>query len=253
MAATPSTTGSTNPAPEPQSASLSALLLLADGRFPAGGHAHSGGLEPAVAREGLNDIPELEDFLRGRVATAGAVAAAFAAAASATFSASMITQEGDARAARMMELDNEFEARVPSLALRTTSRRLGRQFMRAGRGIWQDLRLNDLASMMPTGPHQPVALGAIAASAGLDPASAAIAAAYEAVAGPATAAVRLLGLDPFQVNAMLVGLGPEIDAIAAMGASYARSPPAGLPSWSSPMLDILAEYHATWEVRLFAS
>ena len=27
----------------------SVLLLLADGRFPAGGHAHSSGLEAAVA------------------------------------------------------------------------------------------------------------------------------------------------------------------------------------------------------------
>jgi len=28
-----------------------ALLMLADGRFPSGGHAHSGGLEAAVVRE----------------------------------------------------------------------------------------------------------------------------------------------------------------------------------------------------------
>ncbi|MFE0381757.1 urease accessory protein UreF, partial [Streptomyces inhibens] len=27
--------------------SRAALLVLADGRFPAGGHAHSGGAEPA--------------------------------------------------------------------------------------------------------------------------------------------------------------------------------------------------------------
>ncbi|MBM0204330.1 urease accessory protein UreF, partial [Micromonospora sp. STR1s_5] len=30
-------------------ATPSLLLLLADGRFPAGAHAHSGGLEAAVA------------------------------------------------------------------------------------------------------------------------------------------------------------------------------------------------------------
>lgn len=31
--------------------SRTALLILADGRFPAGGHAHSGGMEAAVASD----------------------------------------------------------------------------------------------------------------------------------------------------------------------------------------------------------
>ena len=47
----------------------SALLLLADGRFPAGGHAHSGGVEAAVA--GV-ELPELV-LLRGRAAAGGLV------------------------------------------------------------------------------------------------------------------------------------------------------------------------------------
>ena len=61
-----------------------ALLLLADGRLPAGGHAHSGGLEAAVAAGRVHDLATLEAFLRGRLATAGLVAAAFAAAAAAS-------------------------------------------------------------------------------------------------------------------------------------------------------------------------
>lgn len=58
-----------------------ALLLLADGRLPAGGYAHSGGLEPTVHIHGLTDVAGLEGFLEGRAATAGLVAASFAAAA----------------------------------------------------------------------------------------------------------------------------------------------------------------------------
>src|SRR2546430_4448027 len=58
-----------------------ALLLLTDGRFPAGTHAHSGGLEAAVRAGRVTGIEELESFLRGRLATAGPVTAAFAAAA----------------------------------------------------------------------------------------------------------------------------------------------------------------------------
>ncbi len=56
------------------------LLLLADGRFPAGGHAHSGGLEAAVAAGRVTGVADLAGFLRGRLATAGQVSAAFAAA-----------------------------------------------------------------------------------------------------------------------------------------------------------------------------
>lgn len=232
-------------------ASLSALLLLADGRFPAGGHAHSGGLEAAVALEGVRDIPSLEAFLHGRAATAGAVAAAFAAAACSALSTS--TGDTGSGATRVKALDSELDARTPSPTLRTVSRRLGRQLLRAGRAVWPHPRLDELAVMMPRGPHQPVVLGAVAASAGLDAASAAAAAAYEAVTGPATAAVRILGLDPFEVHAVLARLGPELDAIAAAGALHAHSPPADLPAWGAPLLDILAEHHTTWEVRLFAS
>lgn len=222
---------------------LSALLLLADGRFPAGGHAHSGGLEAAAALEGVRDIAGLAAFLRGRAATAGAVAAAFAAAACAAAT----------DAAVLGRLDREFEARLPSPVLRAVSRRLGRQLLRAGRVIWPSPGLDELAAGLPRGPHQPVVLGAVAAAADLDAHAAAMAAVYDAVAGPATAAVRLLGLDPFGVHAALAGLGPELDALAAVGASHAHTAPEDLPAWGTPLLDLLAERHATWEVRLFAS
>ena len=58
-----------------------ALLLLADGRFPAGGHAHSGGVEAACASGGITDVASLRSFVRGRLHTAGLVDAAFAASA----------------------------------------------------------------------------------------------------------------------------------------------------------------------------
>ncbi|NEB86732.1 urease accessory protein UreF, partial [Streptomyces anulatus] len=47
--------------------SRAALLVLADGRFPAGGHAHSGGAEPAVAGGRVRDADSLADFCRGRL------------------------------------------------------------------------------------------------------------------------------------------------------------------------------------------
>jgi urease accessory protein len=233
--------------------SLSTLLLLADGRFPAGGPAHSGGLEAAVALEGVGDVSSLEEFLRGRAATSGAVAAAFAAAACAALTESGFVHVGETGKAVLNQLDWELDARLPSPALRSVSRRLGRQLLRAGRVVWPNSLLDELADAIPGGPHQPVVLGAVAASAGLGAMAAALAAVHESVAGPATAAVRLLGLDPFAVHAALARMGPQLDAIAAEGAACAYMPPAELPAWSAPLLDVMAERHTTWEVRLFAS
>ena len=46
-------------------------MLLADGRLPTGGHAHSSGLEPALAGGLLQS--QVPDFIRGRLETVGLV------------------------------------------------------------------------------------------------------------------------------------------------------------------------------------
>nr|WSX72602.1 urease accessory protein UreF [Streptomyces sp. NBC_00899]WSX81329.1 urease accessory protein UreF [Streptomyces sp. NBC_00899] len=222
---------------------LSALLLLSDGRFPAGGHAHSGGAEAAVADGRIRDAAGLADFCRGRLHTTGLVAAALAAAATAGLDP--------------LVLDDAADARTPSLALRTVSRRLGRQLMRAARATWPGADLDALAAARPRGAHQPVVLGVTARAAGLRPLDAAHAAAYESAAGPATAAVRLLSLDPFHAAAVLARLAPQIDTTARAAAEAAGRAlthgPTALPAASAPLLDIGAEHHAAWPVRLFAS
>ena len=245
-------TRSVSPAPQRRVVS-SALLLLADGRFPGGGHAHSGGLEAAAALEGVRDIAALESFLLGRAATTGRLVAAFAAAACAA-TAPLHPASGANRAlAVLLELDGELDARMPAPSLRVVSRRLGRQLLRAARRIWPHAVLDDLSVAVPAGPHHAVALGAVAAAAGLAEADAAAAAVHDAVAGPAAAAVRLLGLDPYAVQAALARLGPELDFIASEAAGQASRPLADLPACGTPLLDILAEHHTNWEVRLFAS
>ena len=86
---------------------------------------------------------------------------------------------------------------------------------------------------------------------------AAYAAAYETVSGPATATVRLLSLDPFDATAVLARLAPELDQIAAAATDAAQRIPeegiGALPAASAPLLDITAQQHAAWPVRLFAS
>ncbi|GHE42890.1 urease accessory protein UreF [Streptomyces longispororuber] len=224
--------------------SRAALLILADGRFPAGGHAHSGGAEAAVKAGRVTGAPSLEDFCRGRLHTTGLVSAGLAAAAA---------LGADGRAA----LDEAVDAHTRSLALRTAARKLGRQLLRAGRATWPSPELDALARAFPKGAHQPVVLGTTARAAGLGPADAAYCAAYETVSGPATAVVRLLGLDPFEATAVLARLGADLDEVAAAAVRAAhRVPEEGLhalPAASAPLLEIGGEAHAAWPVRLFAS
>jgi urease accessory protein len=221
------------------------LFLLADGRLPSGAHAHSGGLEAAVAAGRVADLDSLAAFLRGRLATAGLVSAAFAAAAC----ANSTMERSDSTVEHIAELDAELDARTPSPAQRRASRQQGRALLRAGRAMW---RLPALPAL-PDGPHQPIALGAVAAAAGLTPADAAGIACYGAVSGPAGAAVRLLGLDPYAVHAALAAMAAECDQTARLATTYAQGPVDDLPAASAPLLDIGAEVHASWEVRLFAS
>ncbi len=211
--------------------SLATLLVLADGRLPAGSHAHSGGLEEAVATGRVHDVASLDGFLRGRLATTGRVTAAFAAV-------------GCARTTAWAELDAGLDARTPSPALRRASRNQGRALLRAARSLWP-VDARDL--------HHPVAVGAVAAAAGLGPREAAVAATHGVLTGPATAGVRLLGLDPFAVHGLLARLAPQVDALAEGAVLRLDDPVDDLPADSAPLLDLGAEHHATWEVRLFAS
>jgi urease accessory protein len=110
-----------------------------------------------------------------------------------------------------------------------------------------------IAALPTDSLHHPVALGVLAAAAGVDPRGAADVAAYGAVAGPATAAVRLLGLDPMGVHSLLADLAAECDATADRACSTMDGPAEDLPAATAPLLDITAEHHATREVRLFAS
>lgn len=237
-------------------ATPSLLLLLADGRFPAGAHAHSGGLEAAVAAGRVTDLASLEAFLAGRLATAGLVGAAFAAAAHRAAVPGTVGAAESAGTATLAttlaQLDVELDARTAAPTLRTVSRRQGRALLRAGRAIWPDAPFGDLPTT-PAGAHQPLVLGLLCGAAGLSRLDTATVAAYGTVTGAASAGVRLLGLDPYQVQALLVGLADACDGTAADAARAADDPPERLPAAAAPLADIHAEIHATWEVRLFAS
>lgn len=213
------------------------LLLLADGRFPGGGHAHSGGLEPAVADGSVHDLATLQRFLEGRLLTTGEVDAWLAAAACA--------------GADPIALDAEADARCPSPALRQASRRLGRGLRRAAAASWPSLRGGAPAE------HQAVVQGLVARAAGLSPADAAHLPGSALLAGAASAIARLLAADTADAMAVVTRLAPLADRVAGEGARRASLPLAEGPAASAPLLELRAEDHARWpaqgKVRLFAS
>ncbi|MGW0894787.1 urease accessory protein UreF [Saccharopolyspora sp. NPDC002578] len=225
-----------------------AVLALADARFPGGGHVHSGGVEEAAARGLLTDVPSLREFLHGRLRGAGAVQAVFAAAAA--HAAHRAVPRG-----HWAVLDAELDARTPSPAQRAASRAQGRGTVRSGTVAWPSAVLDDLIAATPR-PHHPIVLGVLAATAGAAPREAALAAGYLAISGPSSAGVRLLGLDPMAVNAVVADFAADLAGIADTAASTAGADPADLPAPGSPALDLLAESHDRHhqeEVRLFAS
>jgi urease accessory protein len=184
-------------------------------------------------------------------------------------------------------LDAEADARAPSPAQRAASRRQGRALLRAARVAWpEDPGLAGLAASGAAtaraagrasaavagggvagggvsgggvsgeyrgGPHHAVVLGAAAAAAGCGAGDAARIAAYQSVAGAASAAVRLLALDPMLATAVLARLTGDVDQIAERAAAAADGPLEELPCPSAPALDLLAEAHVRAEVRLFES
>lgn len=223
------------------------LLILADGRFPSGGHAHSGGVEEAVAMGRVGDMTTLGSFLAGRLATTGLVGAALAATAA-------------AGTRSWPELDEATDARTSSPSLRAVSRRQGRQVVRAAVATWPATAVASLSastSGQAEGPHYSVAMGAVASDAGLGPAEAAAAVAYNAIAGPASAAVRLLGLDPMAVSGLLGRMAPDVDEVVGWACAAASESVVNgldcLPCHSAPLMDIDAQRHVHREMRLFAS
>lgn len=238
-------------------------LVLADARFPGGGHVHSGGVEEAVSRGLVQDVETLRGFLLGRLRTAGLVTAAFAAAAARLAARDRDAGDPDAGDAQASlpgawasqasrawgALDAEFEARTPSQAQREASRAQGRGTLRAVRAAWPSPVYDELGPR----PHHALLVGAVCGIAGEPQAEAARCVAYLAVSGPASAAVRLLGLDPFAVNAVLIHLGPALDAVVETAVHTAVTE--DLPAPGAPVLDLLAQAHVAHRgrLRLFAS
>jgi urease accessory protein len=208
-------------------------LLLADSRFPSGSYAHSLGLEQAVS-DGLRDVPA---FMRARLR--------LVAEADARFAVEARRAVGGAALAR---LDAEWAARCPSPALREAARRLGAQLLRSAATVWPAGAIAAYRADSRLTPR-PIALGVVAAAAELGDEDVALLALYDDVATVASAALKLLPLDPAVTARWLAELAPAL-ALAARAVVADRGP---LPSSAAVAIELSAPVHLTQRERLFAS
>jgi urease accessory protein len=209
--------------------SLATLLVMADSRLPTGGHAHSGGVEEAVTSGLLADVETLRAYLRRRIRTHGLVTASVAVA----------VQTG---ALSIPDADRETDARTPAPAARRASRAQGRGLTRLARRVWPDRDWDALGAT----PHLAVAAGSAGAASGLTPEHTALSVVYTTMTGSATAAQRLLALDPADVAALTFELSALCDQTAAEAGKE-------LADLSDPLLDVLAQRHSERERPLFVS
>jgi len=208
---------------------LATLLTLADSRLPAGAHVHSGGVEEAVASGMVSDLETLKAFLCRRIRTHGLVTASIAAA----------VHRGELSPG---DADQETDARTPAPAARQASRSQGRGLARLAQRVWPDGRWDVIGAH----PHLAVAAGRVGAVGGLSPEQTTLAIVYTTMTGSATAAQRLLALDPADVAALTFRLADLCERTAAEATT-------GLADLSDPLLDTLAQRHAERERPLFAS
>jgi urease accessory protein len=209
-------------------------MLLADARLPTAGHTQSGGLEPAVV-DGLlsQDVPA---YIELRLRTVTRVETA-----TATVALHHLRQ-----GIRLEDVEAAWAARTPSPAMRATSYAMGRALVRIVRRLWPtDPSVSALGDRYP----RSLVLAAAADACGLSPLALAKLVGYDDVQTVASAALKLLPLDPADAAAWVLGALPAIDELAMAVAHLTE--PAAIPASGAPQIEAWAEAHAIAERRLF--
>lgn len=209
------------------------LMLLADARLPVAGHTQSGGLEPAVAAGlGAGLVP---DYLATRLATVTRVEAGTAVVALHRL------RSGE----DLADVETAWAARTPSAAMRRTSRAQGRALLRLVRRLWPHLP--------PVGatPSRAVVLATAAHACGLPPRSLARLVGYDDVQTVASAALKLLPLDPATTTQWVYDALPLVDQLVEQVCHLVD--PGEIPAAGAPQIEAWAEAHAVATRRLFSA
>lgn len=217
-----------------------ASMLLADGRLPTGGHAHSSGLEPALAGGLLQS--QVPDFIRGRLETVGLVEAA----------ATVITRRwavSEGSADELEDISRELLARTPSAPLREASIQLGRGLARLASRLWPQHPAVQMLMALPGHPMRPLALGVFTAISGMDDLQAARSCLYDDAQTVASAALKLLPVDPAEPVEWLLRAASTIETVAK--AAVAVEGVTGIPATTGPLVEQWSLEHHARSRRIF--
>ncbi|PYN33545.1 MAG: hypothetical protein DME01_18010 [Candidatus Rokuibacteriota bacterium] len=224
---------------------LLTLLQFADGLFPAGGFAHSFGLETYVQDGRVRDRHDLEMFVAAHLEGSAGPADAAAAAIAVTLA------RRDDPAAWIM-LDARLDAMKTVPEFRVASRQMGRQTLRIAAGIGGDSFLAHLARAVDDGrasAHHATVFGAAVGRGGADPERAAAAYLYASASLLVGAGLRLIALGQLDGQRVLAAMRGPIERLATAAALATVD-----DLWSfNPAIEIAGIRHAALDMRLFRS
>lgn len=218
------------------------FLQLVDSAFPAGGFAHSNGLEAALAFRGdprADAGPLLERHLDELLLQAARTALPF-------------VREACVAPARLPELDALCDATLASHVANRASRAQGRALASAATRVWPEAcaaaAAYARADRAPPTHHAPV-LGAVFGALGQSAEAAQAAYVHGLLRGALSAAVRLGLVGPLLAQRMQCDCAPAC-ARAVSIASEVAPERAAQPS---PLLELYATLHDRLDARLFQS
>lgn len=227
----------------------SLVLLLADARLPAGGHAFSSGMEPAL--QGGMAVEQVREYLAVRARTTALIDAATAVVARNLAIARSSSENG----AEFVELVSEhafvaveraWAARTPSSAVREASVHLGRGLLRLIQQLWpQSKELANLPSSCP----RPVVLGTVAALGAIPADTLVRISVYDDLAGAVAALLKLEPCDPASATRLLLDACAAAEPFTEQLASLTL--PEQIPAYSAPQQEAWAQMHAISNRRLF--
>jgi urease accessory protein len=224
---------------------LLALLQLGDGLFPAGGFAHSFGLETYAQEGRVHDRAGLEAFVSAHLEGAAGPGDAVAVAV-----ATRLASAGDVTA--WCELDARLEAMKTVPEFRAASRQMGRQTARVAAALGDDAVLASIARAIAEGlapGHHAAVFGAAAGRLGAAAETAAAAYLYSTAALLVGAGLRLLPLGQLDGQRVLAAARPRIARLAGDAARATID-----DMWTfTPALELAGLRHARLEMRLFRS
>lgn len=221
------------------------LLHFADSAFPAGGYAHSFGLESGCQAGVVRDRAGLERFLRAHLEGAAGPADATAAVACAR-----AARAGDVAAC--LAIDERLDAMKAVPAFREGSRQMGRQTLRVAAALTGGLPLAGYLDAVNAGRapgHHAVAFGMAGGVLGWSSLDVAGGLLYSTTALLVAAALRLLPMGQLEGQHVLFGLHP---LIARLARDAEGRGPGDLASFT-PALDARGMGHARLGARLFRS